>query len=92
MKSNSMEKNDYKRNFLIIPGVHRNSDRHMLYFMEKAKSSARTAEAEGEWEGCDFLCWDLTRTNAALMRRARGYAGPSSQCKLNCSSTSARII
>lgn len=77
-----------KRNFVIIPGFHGNSDRHMLYFMKKAKTSAKTAEAEGEREGCDYPCWDLSRSNAALMGRARGYAGPSSPC----SSTSARII
>lgn len=35
-----------KRNFLIIPQVHRNTDRHMLYFMEKAKSSARTVRSK----------------------------------------------
>lgn len=35
-----------KRNFLIIPGVHKNGDRHVLYFMEKAKSSARTVRSK----------------------------------------------
>lgn len=33
-----------KRTFLIIPGVHRN--RHILYFMEKVKSSARTVRSK----------------------------------------------